>query len=229
MASGDSAPQFQFLNTSNEFPTVCVSGIQVDNILVTGQALAQCPVSDLTWFTKDQDPNYQLQLEWLSDIAKLSKHCKNVYGSLQAFEDALWRIPITDLEFTSAGEYKRASRAMQKGYQLYRTGFFCATMKRTELQQRSDDIRQLAAYWRPMISRSSGRKYIGSQRGYLGVGPTTTLQGDVIAIMLGMDTPLVLRPAGDDHYQIVGEAYVHGIMDGEVMKDSHAVQEFKIC
>lgn len=29
MASGDSAPQFQFLNTSNEFPTLCVSGIQV--------------------------------------------------------------------------------------------------------------------------------------------------------------------------------------------------------
>lgn len=129
---------------------------------MTGQALAQCPVSDLTWFTKDQDPNYQLQLEWLSDIEKLSKHCKNVYGRLQALEDALWRIPITDLEFTSADEYKHASRAMQKGYQLYRTGFFCATMKRTELQQRSDDIRQLAAYWRPMISRSSGRKYFGS-------------------------------------------------------------------
>lgn len=56
----------------------------------------------------------------------------------------------------------------------------------------------------------------------------TTLQGDVIAVMFGMNIPLVLRPVGGDYYQIVGEAYVHGIMDGEVMKDSHAGQEFKI-
>lgn len=84
-------------------------------------------------------------------------------------------------------------------------------MKRIELQQRSDDIRLLAVYWRPIVIQSSGIKYFGSHRGYLGVGPTTTLQGDVIAIMLGMNTPLVLRPVGDDHYQIVGEAYVHGI------------------
>lgn len=229
MASGDSTPHFQFLNTSNEFPTLCVSGIQVDNILVAGMALPRFPVSDLTWLTNDQDPNYQLQLGWLSDIEQLSKHCENVYGSSQALEDALWRTPITDLESTSAGEYKRASRAVQKGYQLYRTGFFCATMKRIELEQRSDDIRLVVKYWRPMVTRSSGRKYFVSQRGYLGVGPMTTLQGDVIAIMFGMNIPLVLRPVGGDHYQIVGEAYVHGIMDGEVMKDSHAVQEFKIC
>lgn len=102
-------------------------------------------------------------------------------------------------------------------------------MKEAELQQRSNDIRLLAAYWRSMVSRSSGRKCFASQRGYLGVGPAMALQGDVIAIMLGMDTPLVLRPVGDNHYQIVGEAYIHGIMDGETMKDSHAVQEFKIC
>lgn len=70
-------------------------------------------------------------------------------------------------------------------------------MKRIELRQRSDDIRLLAVYWRPMVSQISGRKYFGSHRGYLGVG------------LLGMNTPLVLRPFGDDHYQIFGEAYVH--------------------
>lgn len=89
-------------------------------------------------------------------------------------------------------------RAMQKKYQLYRTGFLRATMKRIELRQRSDDIRLLAVYWRPMVSQSSGRKYFGSHRGYLGVG-----------LLGGMNTPLVLRSFGDDHYQIFGEAYVH--------------------
>jgi hypothetical protein len=228
MASEDSAPQFRFLDSGKEFPILCVSGVQVDNIFAVGRALPHFPVSDLTWLTNDQDPNFQLQLEWLSDIEQLSKHCGNVYGSPKALEDAIWRTPITDLEFTSAGEYQRASTTMQKGYLLYRMGFLRATMSRRELQQRSDDLRLVAMFWRPMVSRSSGRRYFVSHRGYLGVGPSTTSPGDVIAIILGLDTPLVLRAIGEDRYQIVGEAYVHGIMDGELMKDS-PVHEFKIC
>jgi hypothetical protein len=228
MASGDSTARFQFLDSSNEFPILCASGIKVDEIFAVGQALTQVPVSDLTWLTNGLDPNYQLQQEWLSDIERLSKHCGNRYGSSQALEDAVWRTPITDLEFTSAGEYRRASSSMQKGHLLYRTGFFRATMSQRELQQRSDDIGLIAMYWRPMVSRSSGRKYFVSQRGYLGVGPSTISPGDVIAIVLGLDTPLVLRAIEKDHYQIVGEAYVHGIMDGELMEDS-LVQDFEIC
>jgi hypothetical protein len=228
MASGESAPQFRFLDSGKEFPILCVSGIQVDNIVAVGRALPHFPVSDLTWLTNDQDPNLQLQLEWLSDIEQLSKHCGNVYGSPKALEDAIWRTPITDLEFTSGGEYQRASTTMQKGYLLYRMGFFRATMSRRELQHRSDDLRLVAMFLRPMVSRSSGRRYFVSHRGYLGVGPSTTSPGDVIAIILGLDTPLVLRAIGEDRYQIVGEAYVHGIMDDELMKDS-PVHEFKIC
>jgi hypothetical protein len=79
-----------------------------------------------------------------------------------------------------------------------------------------------------MVNRSSGRKYFVSRRGYLGVGPSATSPGDVIAIILSLDTPLVLKAIGKDYYQIVGEAYVHGIMDGELMRYS-PVQEFNIC
>jgi hypothetical protein len=99
---------------------------------------------------------------------------------------------------------------------------------RRELEQRSDDFLLAAKYWRPMVFRSSGRRYFVSHRGYLGVGPPAMSPGDVIAIILGLDTPLVLRAIEQGQYQIVGEAYVHGIMDGELMKDS-PIQEFKIC
>lgn len=30
-----------------------------------------------------------------------------------------------------------------------------------------------------------------------------------------MDVPFILREAGDGHYHLVGEAYVHGIIHGE--------------
>lgn len=32
-------------------------------------------------------------------------------------------------------------------------------------------------------------------------------------------TPIVFRPASNGRYQLVGECYVHGMMDGEIMVD----------
>ncbi|KAF2143539.1 uncharacterized protein K452DRAFT_198784, partial [Aplosporella prunicola CBS 121167] len=49
---------------------------------------------------------------------------------------------------------------------------------------------------------------------YFGVCPGHTLPGDRIAILLGGSVPFVLRPYRE-YYVIVGECYVHGIMDGE--------------
>jgi hypothetical protein len=56
-----------------------------------------------------------------------------------------------------------------------------------------------------------------SSRGYLGVASQNTEVGDHIAILLGAAKPYILRTNGLNHYELVGEAYVHGIMDGEVM------------
>jgi hypothetical protein len=56
-----------------------------------------------------------------------------------------------------------------------------------------------------------------SSRGYLGVAPRNTEVGDLIAIFLGAVKPYILRANECNHYELVGEAYVHGIMDGEVM------------
>lgn len=228
MASRNSAARFQFLDGSDEFPILCVSGVHVDTIRATGQRMTHSPVSDLTWLTNDQDPNYSLQLEWLSDIKHLSESCGNVYGSSQKTKDAIWRTPIADQEFTSEAKNLRASRTMQTGYRLYRTGFVRATISQRELQQRSNDFRLAAMYWRQMVTRSSGRKYFVTQHGFLALGPPNSSPGDVIAVILGLDTPFVLRYIGQSRYQIVGEAYVHGIMDGEVMKDP-VIQDFCIC
>lgn len=46
--------------------------------------------------------------------------------------------------------------------------------------------------------------------------PYGTKSGDIIARIWGSEVPFVLRKSiKDDEYQIVGECYVHGFMDGE--------------
>lgn len=69
------------------------------------------------------------------------------------------------------------------------------------------------------------RRFMLTRNGYLGWGPDNAydpgpsnglLVGDKIAIVFGCSTPVVIRPQGDN-YQVVGEAYVQGFMDGEAV------------
>lgn len=49
--------------------------------------------------------------------------------------------------------------------------------------------------------------------------PQVAQNGDHICVLLGGSTPFVLREIdGQDEYKLIGEAYVHGIMDGEVVE-----------
>jgi hypothetical protein len=46
------------------------------------------------------------------------------------------------------------------------------------------------------------------------------MQGDKIAIIAGSQVPFVLRPRDKDQFSVVSEAYVDGIMDGEIGETS---------
>ena len=55
-----------------------------------------------------------------------------------------------------------------------------------------------------------------------GIAPTNAKVGDIICVLLGCSVPVVLSPvdASNPHsgYELVGEAYLHGVMDGEVLQ-----------
>jgi hypothetical protein len=48
--------------------------------------------------------------------------------------------------------------------------------------------------------------------------PVGTQEGDIVAVLYGGRTPFILRPKSEKNteYLLVGPAYVHGFMDGEV-------------
>lgn len=54
-----------------------------------------------------------------------------------------------------------------------------------------------------------------TEDGHVGCCITTTVPGDIVAIIPGCTYPLVLRPEGQ-YYHIRGYVYVHGIMMGEI-------------
>lgn len=57
--------------------------------------------------------------------------------------------------------------------------------------------------------------------GLVGLVPASVVEGDLIAIFLGGDTPFIVREVEDAHV-LIGDAYVHGVMRGEAL----AMDEF---
>lgn len=81
-----------------------------------------------------------------------------------------------------------------------------------------------------------GRQLMISRvHGILGLVPETTTEGDVCCIVARCQVPLILRPAADGsgHYTVVGDAYLHGYMYGEVARDVEAgdaqVTDLTLC
>jgi hypothetical protein len=62
-----------------------------------------------------------------------------------------------------------------------------------------------------------GRKFIASKGHLLGLGPAETQLGDIVCVIPGHQTPMLLRNAEAGMYTFVGECYIHGIMDGEFL------------
>jgi hypothetical protein len=54
--------------------------------------------------------------------------------------------------------------------------------------------------------------------GSIGLVPINARVGDVVAVFTGGRVPIILRPEAG-HFNVVGDAYVYGIMDGEAMQD----------
>lgn len=65
----------------------------------------------------------------------------------------------------------------------------------------------------------TGRRFFMTSEGYIGLGPSPTKPEDLICVLLGCSTPVLLRPllSRAGHYQVVGECYVQGWMYSEVL------------
>jgi hypothetical protein len=67
-------------------------------------------------------------------------------------------------------------------------------------------------------SHIGGQVIFRSAKGLLGVGLPVSQDGDIVCIVPGHATPLLLRSFGQS-YQLVSTCYVQGLMDGEAIGD----------
>lgn len=79
-----------------------------------------------------------------------------------------------------------------------------------------------------MVPFAEGRKFCTTANCFMGLVPQKAQLGDVLCIFSGLEVPFILRRAllkhndlpflirpGAEYFKVIGECYVHGIMEGD--------------
>ena len=84
--------------------------------------------------------------------------------------------------------------------------------KNEELNKDSDHIQESfrVAY--------SGRRLFRTASNYVGIAAQSLQKGDAVWVLAGAAVPIVLRGLPNGNWKLVGEAYVHDIMNGEAVR-----------
>jgi hypothetical protein len=64
----------------------------------------------------------------------------------------------------------------------------------------------------------TGRSFFVTKKGYLGLAPRATKTDDLVCVLPGCDKPLIIRKL-DSHYILIGDSYIYGMMNGEVVRE----------
>jgi hypothetical protein len=78
--------------------------------------------------------------------------------------------------------------------------------------------REVVEYELAVLYSAGQKRFFVDEGGWIGLAPSAAREGDKICLFFGAQVPFLVRKAEDGLYQFVGECYVHGIIDGEVMR-----------
>ena len=80
-------------------------------------------------------------------------------------------------------------------------------------------LHQITEFLQHFVRGYEGRRILATVNGYLGSSVEDVRVGDVVCFIGGTEVPYVLRPVTgkENAFTLVGEAYVHGIMDGKAV------------
>lgn len=188
---------------------------------------------------------YLEEIKALCEKAQLICSSNSTSSSLSEskWSEAYWRIPCADQADKSTFRTRATSASLQ-GYEDIRRSMEIYIKMATNLTQYHHNSKALEAYsaehiaciqsaayasYKNAMAYQTNRKPFISSRGYVGLIPAHSLPGDVVIIIFGAVQPFVVRRVGVDRWELIGEAYVYGIMDGEFMESESQAEEFILC
>ncbi|KAL2678692.1 hypothetical protein Neosp_009443 [[Neocosmospora] mangrovei] len=173
--------------------------VGASTLKATGLILSRIKSLDKTRFHRDRS-NFNVELQRLAKAKTTGSHV-NGKSLLEAFCDTIccgdFNTPELDSDFPV----------------LETTMSYIEALGNAEHQSKKPPT--ALEYHIPR--HCHGRSLFWTDHGHLGLCPAGSQLGDVIAVLLGCDAPLALRPNESGTYEVVGQCYVSGFMNGEAI------------
>ena len=91
--------------------------------------------------------------------------------------------------------------------------------------------RASSAFWYDVLRVAQNRVFCLTKNGNIGWAPPGAKKGDQICVLFGGQVPFVVRAKRDSgRFQLLGETYFHGMMDGEALTlPKRAIEDVDFC
>jgi len=198
-------------NTTSSSDTLVLAGIRVDSIAVIGD-----PCEDAEGFTAEPEGQMSLYFpdrEWRRLMEKMV-HADEKYalGSGNYREAFMQVLTLNYLEDYDVLENRVIRRRIAP----------------SEVAACVREIQSSSQHRTYFQSKMINHRFFITKTGLLGMGPVDTALSDEVLVLLGGNMPFILRKVNlpievsqvGNFYSLVGDAYVHGIMDGECVNES---------
>jgi hypothetical protein len=233
-ASGASVLQ---ISTHSTIPIIEIRGQCIDEIERCGRVMGDEAI-DKQADTLETTVSLLAQLDAIS----LSNSTPAAYCNGQGRDEAFWRTLMGDHgdeTRPAPAPYKKAYEAWRRiclglrgplldnriSDQIYREIYPGITWENLPARILADHVAARMFYFGISQGLLRRKFAISRQEGYFMLVPDLAQPGDLICIFGGAQTPFLVRGVGEhatgsrryDRYELVGECYVHGIMDGEAV------------
>jgi hypothetical protein len=157
----------------------------------------------------------------------------------ELFIDGLWAdviqnsaklgIPMRKEDYTSAlmlgwlggnGAQSYSEKMQQDAIDIYRESISVTRLNDFEAPGMTLNERKIAGFVGAQLLKLRNASFFLTENGHLGIAPLGKLVevGDVCCIIFGASVPFLLTPAKEGRHKLIGECYIHGVMNGEIMQ-----------
>ena len=212
------------INMSADGRLLYVRGIHLDIIGAITEPLEEDPASSASLSGRFHALNRLWDFQHASRRLAYKYQDTFRYPPGEALANAFWRTLIFDMTKDLAGNLKRPAPSS------FASSFLaCAQLKHytanTDLNVAMRDdpntitslLSESQPFLRALEFTANNGRFCVTRDGHIGVVPKRAAKGDGICVFLGGSVPFVIRKTDSGYYSLVGECYVHGLMDGKAL------------
>lgn len=166
-------------------------------------------------------------MEFLDGVYEVAANLDPIYpismgGKFQSSREVVWRTLLADAYQKEHPAPQECEELVAQYQEWVRNGAHAAySMQRlsiTEKQERKYSKGDFCQLEKEIEAANDARSLFRTRNGYLGIGAQSLRPLDEVWILAGASVPFILRKCEDESYELVGEAYLHGVMHGEALE-----------